>query len=177
MQAGMRVRMALQVPLGARRPLSTNPPVSPWFRKANELQNKPLPEHLKSPVPNLQKKDQSINGASINGDGSSQSQYNDAIKSQASMDPAISVKLIEDELAEVVAGALKKQHDKLTMAIWKAEEALESYESEPGDARDEEYRVLREVALNCRWEMIIHRTACGFRSDNYNFIETLWFSA
>ena len=150
---------------------SSSPPQSPWSRKANEIKAvlppKSLHPDLSPDIPSS-----SDSRASINGDGPSQSSYNDAIR--RTIDPLHSVKMIEDELAEVVCGALKKQHDKLTASIAKAAAALAEHGRDPSLERAEEYRDLRQVAATCRWEMTIHRTACGFRSDVFNFIDAVY---
>jgi hypothetical protein len=81
------------------------------------------------------------------------------------------VKLLEDELAEVVAGALKKQHDKLTILIGEATELRGPAE---GGVGVEAFEAKRKECMDARWEMIIHRTACGFKAGVYDVVERMY---
>ena len=75
------------------------------------------------------------------------------------------MKLLEDELAEGLAGALKKQHDKLTILIGEATELRGPAEEGVGV---EAFEAKRKECMDARWEMIIHRTACGFKAGVYD---------
>jgi len=157
-----------------RRFLSSNPPSSPWSRKAAEIVGLPPP---KSKMPDLTPMDASTVAAQnekISHQAPSQAAYDDAIRRTGISDPESNVKLIEEELAEVVAGALKRQHEKLMLSIEKANESRRAYEAAPIPKHEEEFNDLRKLAAEHRWEMIIHRTACGFVSKNHEFIETIY---
>jgi hypothetical protein len=62
----------------------------------------------------------------------------------------------------------------LTLCIAEAKQLLVSHDASPSPDKEAAYNKAREVALNARWEMTIHRQACGFVSNNYNIIEELY---
>lgn len=155
--------MLRRFPLPRFLSASATPGASPWSRKAHELTSTPLPS---SPHPKLQP---APTKQPLPDQQPTQAAYNAAIRSRS--DPALSVKLLEDELAEVVAGALKKQHDKLTILIGEAAGLRGPAE---GGVGVEAFEAKRKECMDARWEMIIHRTACGFKAGVYDVVERMY---
>eukprot|EP00520_Triparma_pacifica_P016716 CAMPEP_0118632692 /NCGR_PEP_ID=MMETSP0785-20121206/585_1 /TAXON_ID=91992 /ORGANISM="Bolidomonas pacifica, Strain CCMP 1866" /LENGTH=151 /DNA_ID=CAMNT_0006523489 /DNA_START=129 /DNA_END=581 /DNA_ORIENTATION=+ len=103
------------------------------------------------------------------------SAYMDAMRKLT--DPESHVKTIEEELQETVAAALGKSGAKVLNAIKECEAMKEKIENDEGGATDENiaaYEELRKKAYHFRWELTIHRQACGFVSGNYKLIEELY---
>ncbi|GMH70698.1 hypothetical protein TrST_g9119 [Triparma strigata] len=181
----------------------------PWGRKAYELvdEAKPFhPEDLDVGVPHLQP-DVALANTKLSSDAPepSKDQYLEAM-AKATSGPQSHVKLVEEELAEEVAAALKKQSDKVLTAIAKAEHLRRDVESELSELKPlkvpdlksmckelglpqtgkkdslvqrclsssklSSFESARSAASHARWELLIHRQACGFVTNNNQFIET-----
>ncbi|GMI26860.1 hypothetical protein TrRE_jg12176, partial [Triparma retinervis] len=140
-----------------------------WGRMARKVSVNDLPPSKTSPehVPTLQKNHPSVDQEPT------ASAYMDAMRTIT--DPESHVKSIEEELQETVAAALGKSGAKVANAIQECEH-LRSEILEVGATEEklENYESLRKKAYHYRWELTIHRQACGFVSGNYKLIEDLY---
>ncbi|GMI45091.1 hypothetical protein TrCOL_g6556 [Triparma columacea] len=142
-----------------------------WGRMARKVSVNDLPPPKKGPdqgVPKLQK-----NHVTSVDQEPTASAYMDAMRTITN--PESHVKSIEEELQETVAAALGKSSTKVANAIRECEVMrAEILEGEATEEKLEAYETLRKKAFHFRWELTIHRQACGFVSGNHKLIEDLY---
>lgn len=94
------------------------------------------------------------------------------------VDPEKQIQGMEDELREEIAAALRETANKVDFAILRCEEAalnVSMIRKTKGNSCNEAairnaikvYNTLCDKAEEARRNLIIHRQACGFRTDNY----------
>eukprot|EP00986_Skeletonema_menzelii_P002099 scaffold574_cov155-Skeletonema_menzelii.AAC.6 len=103
-------------------------------------------------------------------------QYLDKIRSET-VDPALQLKTIEDELCGAIGKALGKQGDKILNAIREMKDHELKYnqfisEESFHEAIDfaHRYNEARERAIKARWELLVHRQAVGFTVGNHAYV-------
>ena len=105
-------------------------------------------------------------------------QYLDKIRSET-VDPALQLKTIEDELCGAIGKALGKQGDKILNAIREMKDHELQYnqfqfmsEESFHEAIDfaHRYNDARERAIKARWELLVHRQAVGFTVGNHQYV-------
>ena len=102
--------------------------------------------------------------------------YLDKIRAET-VDPALQLKTIEDELCGAIGKALGKQGDKVLFAIRNMVEEYENYNNCIESRRFNEalefarrHNEARKRALKARWELLVHRQAVGFTVDNHTVV-------
>lgn len=102
--------------------------------------------------------------------------YLDKIRAET-VDPALQLKTIEDELCGAIGKALGKQGDKVLAAIRNMTDEHERYneciEREEFDTALEyavRHNEARKRAIKARWELLVHRQAVGFTVDNHSVV-------
>mmetsp|Transcript_10087 Transcript_10087/g.15320 ORF Transcript_10087/g.15320 Transcript_10087/m.15320 type:complete len:214 (+) Transcript_10087:86-727(+) len=103
-------------------------------------------------------------------------QYLDKIRSET-VDPALQIKTIEDELCGAIGKALGKQGDKILNAVREMKEHKLRYDQLLLEASFDEaidfasrYNEARERAIKARWELLVHRQAVGFTVGNHSYV-------
>jgi hypothetical protein len=93
-------------------------------------------------------------------------------------DPSMHVKTIEDELKGTIGKALGKQGQKVLSFMHRIEEERQKYE----DLREQqapaskitacaiEHNSFRKQGIQARWELLVHRQAVGFITNNHKFV-------
>ena len=102
--------------------------------------------------------------------------YLDKIRAET-VDPALQLKTIEDELCGAIGKALGKQGDKVLSAIRIMVDEHEQYKKCIESRRFDEalefahrHNEARKKALEARWELLVHRQAVGFTVDNHSVV-------
>lgn len=103
-------------------------------------------------------------------------QYLDKIRSET-VDPALQLKTIEDELCGAIGKALGKQGDKILNAIREMKDHELQYNQFMSEESFHEaidfahrYNDARERAIKARWELLVHRQAVGFTVGNHRYV-------
>ena len=103
-------------------------------------------------------------------------QYLDKIRSET-VDPALQLKTIEDELCGAIGKALGKQGDKILNAIREMKDHELQYNQFMSEESFHEaidfahrYNDARERAIKARWELLVHRQAVGFTVGNHAYV-------
>jgi hypothetical protein len=102
--------------------------------------------------------------------------YLDKIRAET-VDPALQLKTIEDELCGAIGKALGKQGDKVLAAIRdmtnervRYTECIESREFNAALEFANRHNEARKRAIKARWELLVHRQAVGFTVDNHSVV-------
>lgn len=112
------------------------------------------------------------------------SKYLETIR--AEHDPSLHLKTIEDELLGTIGKALGKQGDKIAYAMHCMKKEYTKYEqilqqiqqnntTNPTLQKQliaiaEQYNNYRKNAIQARWELLVHRQACGFTVNNHKVV-------
>lgn len=104
--------------------------------------------------------------------------YLDKIRAET-VDPSLQLKTIEDELCGAIGKALGRQGEKVLFAICEMKEEHAKYE-DCIRSRDfnaalkyaDRYTQSRKRALKARWELLVHRQAVGFTTENHNVVHS-----
>ena len=107
-------------------------------------------------------------------------QYLDKIRSET-VDPALQLKTIEDELCGAIGKALGKQGDKILNAIREMKDHELKYKQLISEESFHEavdfahrYNEARERAIKARWELLVHRQAVGFTVGNHAYVHNVF---
>ncbi|KAL3803234.1 hypothetical protein ACHAWO_005591 [Cyclotella atomus] len=102
--------------------------------------------------------------------------YLDKIRAET-VDSALQLKTIEDELCGAIGKALGKQGDKVLAAIrdmtnehMRYTECIESREFNAALEFANRHNEARKRAIKARWELLVHRQAVGFTVDNHSVV-------
>jgi hypothetical protein len=116
-----------------------------WERQAKQIQNK----HVQNPYLDLMRE---------------------------AHDPRLHLKTLEDELQGAIGSALGKQGQKLLGLLNELGEAYSKYEeactSKPNSMEQtaNNYNTIRKLAIQARWELMVHRQAAGFLVQNHQYV-------
>lgn len=102
--------------------------------------------------------------------------YLDKIRAET-VDPALQLKTIEDELCGAIGKALGRQGDKVLAAIRdmtnehvRYNECIEGRQFDAALEFAIKHNESRKRAIKARWELLVHRQAVGFTVDNHSVV-------
>ncbi|KAL7447110.1 hypothetical protein ACHAXM_011125 [Skeletonema potamos] len=102
--------------------------------------------------------------------------YLDKIRSET-VDPALQIKTIEDELCGAIGKALGRQGEKILNAMREMNDHKLRYEESLSEELFHEaidsanrHNEARERAIKARWELLVHRQAVGFTVENHSYV-------
>jgi hypothetical protein len=103
-------------------------------------------------------------------------QYLDKIRSET-VDPTLQLKTIEDELCGAIGKALGRQGEKVLFALTemneeriKYKECIQRQQLHQAVEYANRHNEARKRALKARWELLVHRQAVGFTTDNHSVV-------
>ncbi|KAL3781216.1 hypothetical protein HJC23_003533 [Cyclotella cryptica] len=104
--------------------------------------------------------------------------YLDKIRAET-VDTSLQLKTIEDELCGAIGKALGRQGEKVLFAIrdmekerGKYQDCLRIREFHAALEYADRYNEARKRALKARWELLVHRQAVGFTTENHNVVHS-----
>ena len=100
-----------------------------------------------------------------------ESEYMDRIRGQVQTADSL-IAGLEHELMGEIAAALKSSEDKVNWALLQCD--LIEQQDEPTKENIEKHKYWRKEVDDRRRNLIIHRQACGFRINNYSFVQKLF---
>lgn len=100
-----------------------------------------------------------------------ESEYMDRIRGQVQTADSL-IAGLEHELMGEIAAALKSSEDKVNWALLQCD--LIEQQNEPTKENIEKHKFWRKEVDDRRRNLIIHRQACGFRINNYSFVQKLF---
>ena len=102
--------------------------------------------------------------------------YLERIRSET-VDPALQLKTIEDELCGAIGKALGRQGEKIGFALSEMEKEFQRYEEflrfrawEEALMCAHRHNEARKRAIKARWELLVHRQAVGFTVNNHSVV-------